>query len=70
MLDTLNRVVIFQTNCEMNNQYDTNGFSELINGISRDEHIEGIKKCCSRFGGSEDAFKTMQRLDFRPIDEF
>ena len=54
----------------MNNQYDTNGFSELINGIDMEKHLTEFKNECAQFGGSREAFNMMHRLEFSPIDEY
>jgi len=33
MIDSLNKLMIFQTNFDMNNKYDANGFADLVNAI-------------------------------------
>lgn len=70
IIDCLNKLLIFQTNCDMNDKYDTNGFSDLINEIKIQPHIDEIVKECGKYGGSIEAFKTMSKLEFAPIDEF
>ncbi len=70
MVDSLNKLLIFQTNFDMNNKYDTNGFSEIIGEIKVDPQIEQFKEECAKYGGSPDEFKHMITVDFKPLDEF
>jgi len=70
MVDALNKLLIFQTNFEMNNKYDANGFSDLINQIKIEPSIERLKEECASYGGSPEEFKRMTRLEFHPFDEF
>lgn len=63
-IDALNKLLIFQTNFDMNNKYDTNGFADLINEIKIDPEINQLKDECAKHGGSIEDFKHMITLKF------
>lgn len=69
-IDALNKLLIFQTNFDMNNKYDTNGFADLINEIKIEPHLTELTEECAKHGGSVSEFKHMTTLKFQPIDEF
>jgi len=53
----------------MNNKYDANGFADLVNAIQTEEYMTSIKSRCQKFGGSNEQFKKIFRLEFIPFDE-
>ena len=68
-MDALNKVMIFQTNCDLNIKYDTNGFSEVVGQIQYEPHIDNVKNSCAELGASDKVWGTMLKLYFNPIDE-
>lgn len=41
--DAVQRMVIFDTNCDMNNKYDTKGYQQLVDALDKDAYLEKIK---------------------------
>ncbi|CAI2359647.1 unnamed protein product [Moneuplotes crassus] len=58
--DAINRIVIFETSCDMNNKYDTKGMAALVEKLDRDTYCEEIKV---------DKISQLERLSFKPEDE-
>ena len=42
LFDSINKMIIFETACDMNNKYDTKGFADLIDKISKEEYMNKI----------------------------
>ena len=43
LYDSINKMIIFETACDMNNKYDTKGFSQLMEKIDKSKYMDKIK---------------------------
>lgn len=64
MIDALNQMNIFQTNCDMNNKYDSNNFYQNVEEINVDETKEEFKRMCA-----EADLYSIDTYAFHPFDE-
>ena len=64
MVDALNQMNIFQTNCDMNNKYDANNFYEAVENISPQSSIIEFGKVWE-----EADFYSIDTYAFQPYDE-
>lgn len=58
--DSIQRMVIFDTNCDMNNKYDTKGFQSLVDALDKDAYLAWVKL---------DMFDTAGKYTFAEKDE-
>jgi hypothetical protein len=64
IIDSLNEMNIFQTNCEMNNKYDSNNFNEEVEHIEIEDAVFEYKKLLK-----EIKLIDMGSYQFQPYDE-
>ncbi len=67
-VDALNKLLIFQTNCDMNVKYDTNGFADIVNEVKPDH--DKFRDECFTHGCNNDLLGHIAKLNFTPYDEF
>ncbi|CAI2386080.1 unnamed protein product [Moneuplotes crassus] len=58
--DAMNKIVIFETSCDLNNKYDTKGMADLVEKLDREAYCNKIKV---------HEISPLQKLDFHPEDE-
>ena len=64
LIDSLNQINVFQTNCEMNDKYDANNFNETVENIKTDDCISAHKNLCN-----EVDLTKLDSYNFQPYDE-
>jgi hypothetical protein len=60
IVDAINRIVIFETSCDMNNKYDTKGMAALVEKLDKDKYMEEI---------SLDELGNINPMNFKPSNE-
>lgn len=64
LIDALNQINVFQTNCDMNNKYDSNNFYESVESIKTEESTNEYKNLCR-----EVDITKVETYNFHPYDE-
>ena len=60
IVDAINRIVIFETSCDMNNKYDTKGMASLVEKLDKDQYLTDL--------AIED-LETIENIEFKPDNE-